>query len=149
LLSYTYVLHSKLILLKLTFSLVPGPLPSPIDLCCFKVSALVPLHWGHQMLSCWGFFCFFGFLGFLAYPRTSLICFSLPHVIKVQSPCCVCLWSKAWMCFKRYLCLGRGTVKVRNFLKIHCWEKNQNEVWLMITVIHIYRIQWESWGFWI
>jgi hypothetical protein len=23
-----------------------------IGLCCFKVSALVPLHWGHQILSC-------------------------------------------------------------------------------------------------
>jgi hypothetical protein len=29
--------------------------PSHIDLCYFKVSVLVPLQWGHQTLSCFGF----------------------------------------------------------------------------------------------
>jgi hypothetical protein len=27
--------------------------PSHIDLCCFKVTILVPLQWGHQTLKCW------------------------------------------------------------------------------------------------
>jgi hypothetical protein len=29
--------------------------PSHIDLCCLKVSLLVPLQWGHQTLYCFGF----------------------------------------------------------------------------------------------
>jgi hypothetical protein len=29
--------------------------PSRVDLCHFKVSVLVPLEWGHQTLSCFGF----------------------------------------------------------------------------------------------
>jgi hypothetical protein len=36
--------------------------PSLIDLCHFKVSVLVPLEWGHQTLS---------YFGFLTYPHTS------------------------------------------------------------------------------
>jgi hypothetical protein len=33
--------------------------PSHVDLCCFKVSILVPLEWGHQTLSCFGFSTYF------------------------------------------------------------------------------------------
>jgi hypothetical protein len=29
--------------------------PSQVNFCHFKVSVLVPLEWGHQMLSCFGF----------------------------------------------------------------------------------------------
>jgi hypothetical protein len=29
--------------------------PSCVNLCRFKVSVLVPLEWGHQTLSCFGF----------------------------------------------------------------------------------------------
>jgi hypothetical protein len=53
--------------------------PSHIDLCLFKVSVLVPLEWGHQTLSCFGF---------SAYPHTSHVC------SQVQLHCCVCPKSK-------------------------------------------------------
>jgi hypothetical protein len=33
--------------------------PSHDNLCCFKVSILVPLEWGHQTLSCFGFSAYF------------------------------------------------------------------------------------------
>jgi hypothetical protein len=39
--------------------------PSRVDLCQFKVSVLVPLEWGHQTLSCFGF---------STYPHTSRMC---------------------------------------------------------------------------
>jgi hypothetical protein len=39
--------------------------PSHIGFCYFKVSVLVPLQWGYQMLSCFGF---------LTYPHTSHMC---------------------------------------------------------------------------
>jgi hypothetical protein len=33
--------------------------PSHDNLCCFRVSVLAPLQWGHQMLSCFGFSTYF------------------------------------------------------------------------------------------
>jgi hypothetical protein len=39
--------------------------PSLVDLCSFKVYVLVPLEWGHQILSCFGF---------SIQPHTSRIC---------------------------------------------------------------------------
>jgi hypothetical protein len=48
--------------------------PSCVDLCCFKVSVLVPPEWGHQMLSCFGF---------STYPHNSQMC------------CPLVVWSKS------------------------------------------------------
>jgi hypothetical protein len=39
--------------------------PSHVDLCHFRVSVSVPLEWGHQMCSCFGF---------SIYPHTSRMC---------------------------------------------------------------------------
>jgi hypothetical protein len=33
--------------------------PSHDNLCCFRVSVLAPLEWGHKMLSCFGFSTYF------------------------------------------------------------------------------------------
>jgi hypothetical protein len=61
LLPCTSVLQPKLTHLYLTISIVPDPLPILI----FKVSVLVPVQWGHQTLSCFGF---------PTYPHTSCMC---------------------------------------------------------------------------
>jgi hypothetical protein len=65
------VLPSRLILFDLTFSLVPGPL-FLLASVAFKVSALVSLHYGQQMLA--------NFLGVLP------ILTPYEHMIKASNP---------------------------------------------------------------
>jgi hypothetical protein len=50
LISCACVLPSRLILFDLTFSLVPGPLLLLASVA-FKLSSLVSLHWGQQMIA--------------------------------------------------------------------------------------------------
>jgi hypothetical protein len=67
--------------------------PPHVDLCHFKVSVLVPLQWGHQMLSCFGFSTF---------SHISRMCSPPCHVTQVQPHCCICPRSKAHIWGRTY-----------------------------------------------
>jgi hypothetical protein len=66
--------------------------PSHDNLCCFKVSVLVPPEWGHQMLSCFGFSTYF----YITQMCSPLSC------DPVQPHCCICCRSKVHIWGTRY-----------------------------------------------
>jgi hypothetical protein len=81
--------------------------PAHDNICCFKVSVLVPPEWGHQMLSCFGFS-----------PKTC----ALPcHVIWVQPHCCICPRSIVCMFIIIFTTIFSSSLKEPDFNSTSIW----------------------------
>jgi hypothetical protein len=68
--------------------------PSHVELCHFKVSVLVPLMWGHQMLSCFGF---------STYPHSSHMSFPLAMWPKSNNIAVFALDLKSFWCISPFI----------------------------------------------